>query len=147
MVDISKYTNDVKYRKWCQEIPELEFPEGMKVKIIPPFGGAAVRFIANGISIYLDIDDSLGCFGSPYWEIYPYLGNPTRVAMEDTEELIIKIIEASEHKIFIKKYKIDLDYEDEQDFREYLKWVSSGKPEGEGLTSPNRLIRIASKQP
>ena len=142
---MEKYVNDQKYREWTPKIPELEFPEGMKVKIIPPFAGAAIRFVANGISVYLDMDSSLGVMSYPYWEIHPYLGDTMRVKMEDTKTLMTAIVEASEQKIFEEKYKIDLNYEDAQDFVEYLEYLKSGKDEGVGLTSPNRLIRIVSK--
>ena len=66
------------YDKWKQEIPFINFPSDWGVKIIPTFTGAVVRFLVNmkdsdsSISVYLDCYDELGCFGEPYWEIYPY---------------------------------------------------------------------------
>ena len=66
-----RYEMDRGWRKWRDKIPTLQFPDGWKVRIIPPFVGATVRFVAEGISVYLDCHDSLGCVGEPYWEIHP----------------------------------------------------------------------------
>ena len=74
------------WRRWCEEIPELQFPSSWNVKIIPPFGGAMVRFIINEkISVYLDCYDSLGFMGEPYWEIYPYCDDTWRCPMNNTD--------------------------------------------------------------
>lgn len=66
---------DEKWREWSNIIPEVHFKEDWNVKIIPPFGGALIRFRVikndNEVSIYLDVDDSLGFVGKPYWELYP----------------------------------------------------------------------------
>jgi len=93
--DVEKHEE---WRRWCEEIPELQFPSSWNVKIIPPFGGAMVRFIINEkISVYLDCYDALGFMGEPYWEIYPYCDDTWRCPMNDTDDLIAHIDEALLH--------------------------------------------------
>ena len=64
-------------------------------KIIPPFAGAIVRFMIDKgdkhVSVYLDCYDNLGCFGSPYWEIYPYEEDVYRTSMENVDDLMLRI--------------------------------------------------------
>jgi len=85
------------WREWVERIPNISFPADWRVKIIPPFGGALVRFLVikgeKRISVYLDVFERLGFYGGPYWEIYPYGTDVYRVSMENTEELIQKITE------------------------------------------------------
>lgn len=92
---ISKYDAEMESSKWIKEIPYIEFPSSWKVKIIPPFCGAVVRFIVmlpdfpkDTISVYLDCYDQLGFFGQPYWEVYPYQGDTGRCPMDDTKTLL-----------------------------------------------------------
>ena len=42
----------------------------------------------------MDARATLGYFGQPYWEIYPYQGDVYRVPMNDIDELLTKIEEA-----------------------------------------------------
>jgi hypothetical protein len=90
-----QYSELMEHSKWTKEIPYISFPPDWKVKIIPPFGGAVIRFLIekNGIivSVYLDCYDNLGCHGAPYWEVYPYDGDIYRCDMEDTKSLISAI--------------------------------------------------------
>lgn len=68
------------YRKWCREIPALKFDPNWEIRIIPPFGGAIVRFTAdyNGkhVSVYFDAYSELGYMYDsndepiPYWEVF-----------------------------------------------------------------------------
>ena len=86
------------WRKWCEEIPYINFPQDWSVKIIPPLTGAIVRFRVNtpkasGISVYLDCYDRLGFFGEPYWEVYPYKNDIFRCKMNDIESLLKAISE------------------------------------------------------
>jgi hypothetical protein len=81
--------------RWMIEIPSLQFPSDWKVRIIPPFGGAIIRFIAidtkgSEVSVYLDAYDQMGSMGKkPYWEIHPdESGDCTRYWMNETAELI-----------------------------------------------------------
>lgn len=84
------------WSKYSKSIPFIEFPSGWKIKMRPPFTGAMVRFFVStdgiknedGISVYLDCHDHLGCFGEPYWEIYPYQEDVGRCAMADVDELL-----------------------------------------------------------
>jgi len=81
-----------RWDEWIPHIPELSFPSEWKVKVIPPFAGAMARFQVtyqgSFASIYLDVYEILGCFGEPYWEVYPVNGDVGRVAMADTTGLI-----------------------------------------------------------
>ena len=94
MADMQRYNIEYEenWKKWCKEIPKLKFESDWEVKIIPPFGGAMVRFTidynGNHVSVYLDVNDSLGCMGEPYWEIYDGKEEPQRFSMYDTDELM-----------------------------------------------------------
>ncbi len=85
---------EMEYGRWCDEIPYIRFPVAWNVQVIPPFGGAVVRFHVRNkrgmtVSVYLDCYDTLGCYGAPYWEIFPGDGNDvSRYAMEDVAGLI-----------------------------------------------------------
>lgn len=87
------YEKAMEMNKWRKEIPEISFPTDWKIRIIPPFAGAVVRFCVtsgNGahVSVYLDCYESLGIFGEPYWEIYPYFEDVFRCPMKSTDELL-----------------------------------------------------------
>ena len=88
----------MEYTNWCGEIPYITFPSDWQVQVIPPFAGAVVRFkIKKGdasVSIYLDCYDILGCYGQPYWEVYPHEDDVFRCDMEDTETLLRAIAES-----------------------------------------------------
>ena len=71
----SLYDETFETREWAGGIPSLRFKEEWEVKIVPPFGGAIIRFwvFANGkrVSVYLDGYNMLsGEANEPYWEIY-----------------------------------------------------------------------------
>lgn len=87
-----KYARDEKYREWGNMIPEIVFPANLRVKLSPPFGGAAVRFVAvDGdayASVYLDMDNSLGYGPGPYWEVYPVNGDTARFDMDDWQSMM-----------------------------------------------------------
>ena len=85
------------YRKWLEEwtpkIPTIQFPSDWNIKIVPNFGGSLVRFrVISGkrdISVYLDVDSSLGYYlDGPYWEVYPSGDDVSRVAMANVKGLI-----------------------------------------------------------
>lgn len=100
-----KTEEEFEWKKWSQEIPYISFPSEWEIKIVPPFANAIIRFLVkNGndcISVYLDCYDLLGCFGAPYWEVYPYPHQESdtghwyldtaRCAMSDTDGLIKNI--------------------------------------------------------
>jgi hypothetical protein len=94
----SEYGILMEHEKWIKEIPYLDFPKEWKIQISPPFAGAVVRFRVKykeaDISVYLDCYDNLGCFGAPYWEVYPYDNDVYRCEMKNTEELI-RVIQES----------------------------------------------------
>lgn len=89
---------DEEWRRWCKEIPYIKFDKNWEVKVIPPVSGAIVRFrVKHGSaesSIYLDCYDKLGCFGEPYWEVYPHEGDVYRCKMEDTNSLLSAVSES-----------------------------------------------------
>jgi hypothetical protein len=84
-------------RKWMTKIPYLKFPSDVEVKVIPPFGGAMARFVVKkgkrGVSCYLDCYGHLGAMDEPYWEIYPYKNDTYRCYLNETDELMEKIVE------------------------------------------------------
>ena len=88
------YDDAMEPGKWRKEIPFIEFPAGWKVQISPPSGGAVVRFRVKKdkaeMSVYLDCYDSIGRYGSPYWEIYPYNDEAStyRCGIKETEKLL-----------------------------------------------------------
>lgn len=93
----------MEWEKWRKEIPYINFPENFLVQIVPPSTGAMVRFIIKDkeypedtwISIYLDCYDNLGCYGSPYWELYPCkyedYEDTYRCGMNEVDLLISKL--------------------------------------------------------
>ena len=92
-MSVEDYNYDVRMEtyKWIEEIPYLQFKESWEVTVIPPFGGAVVRFLVKkgdiGASVYLDCYDKLGCYGEPYWEVYAS-NEPIRFPMLDTKGLM-----------------------------------------------------------
>jgi hypothetical protein len=90
------------WRKWCLEIPFIDFPEEYSIQAIPPFGGAVARFVVKHkelnrtISVYLDCYDQLGIFGEPYWEMYPYEDDIYRTEMANIDDLLLHIKEEFE---------------------------------------------------
>lgn len=93
---ISKRSQVEISEKWdeiVKQIPTLNFKEEWNVKIIPPFAGAIARFhiIKNDVmvcSVYLDFYDRLGCYGEPYYELYPHEDDIKRYSLKETNELI-----------------------------------------------------------
>ena len=77
---IAKYDNLQECRGWGARIPALHFEREWDVKIIPPFGGAVIRFHINHngkhVSVYFDGYSELGYMVDendkpiPYWEYY-----------------------------------------------------------------------------
>jgi hypothetical protein len=98
------YGRDEEFEEWRTKIPAIQFPGDWKVTMIPPFGGAIVRFWIwipgtedkDIISVYLDCYDRLGCAGEPYWEVYPYQGDCGRCLMNETKKLLEMIADRSE---------------------------------------------------
>lgn len=88
------------WSKWQTDVPYLTFREDWKVRVIPPFGGAVVRFLVRRddtpegevVSVYLDCYGELGAMDRPYWEIYPAEdGDTDRFYMAETDELLAGI--------------------------------------------------------
>lgn len=81
-----------------KEIPALHFEKEWDVRIIPPFGGAVIRFWIwhnnKKVSVYFDAYDELGFVGEPYFEYYDgeecyrYLMNESEAMMEDIKKFL-----------------------------------------------------------
>jgi len=89
------YDNIMETRKWASEIPDLDFDPFWKVRVVPPFGGAVIRFYVKNpfnnrfVSVYLDCYGHLGTVDEPYWEIYPDKdGDASRFSLYDTVDLL-----------------------------------------------------------
>lgn len=91
-VKIAEVENIQEYKKWEKLIPFIKFPADWEIKIIPPFGGAVLRFVVrrgeNIVSVYLDCYDRLGSYGEPYWEIYPCKPDTYRCPMNEVDDLL-----------------------------------------------------------
>lgn len=91
-IDRYKIEEEQNWRGWIEKIPAIQFDDGWKVQVIPPFSGALARFrVTVGdktASVYLDGYEVIGCFGEPYWEVYPVDDDVGRCAMADTDELL-----------------------------------------------------------
>lgn len=95
---ICEYDRLQETRKWMQELPYLHFKKEWNVRIIPPFGGAIIRFCIdyNGkhVSVYFDGYDELGFVREPYFEFYNgeecyrYLMNESEEMMRDIENFL-----------------------------------------------------------
>lgn len=104
MASMERYAieRDERWTERMLEIPTIQFPASWKVRMIPPFGGAIVRFqvvLPSGVekSVYLDWYDNLGYYGSPYWEVYPVDGDVGRCDQADVNQLL-RLIESDEEE-------------------------------------------------
>lgn len=102
MIDVFKFERAREWGKWVKRIPFFEPKAGWKIAVIPPFGGAVARFrveLPDGRSksVYLDCYDELGCYGEPYWEVYPVGDDVGRCPMDEVE-LLIQLIEAPDEE-------------------------------------------------
>ena len=80
MMIISKYESLQECRKWCGRLPAFNFDKKWDVQIIPPFGGAIIRFCIKyndkQVSVYFDGYSELGYMVDendepvPYFEYY-----------------------------------------------------------------------------
>lgn len=81
------WQNAFAIERWAHEMPRLKFPSHWIVQVIPPFGGAIVRFVIyykkRSVSVYFDAFDQLGCFGETHWDAYPIDGDNVRWPMKD----------------------------------------------------------------
>ena len=92
------------YRKWGTMIPSLHFEKEWSVRIIPPFGGALIRFTidynSKHISVYFDGYSELAWMYDrndnpiPYFEyfdgeeVHRYFINETEQMMADIKEFL-----------------------------------------------------------
>lgn len=99
-------------QRWQDEVarlPWIQFPSDWKVKVIPPYGDAVVRFLVTlpdgrEKSVYHDSRASLGEYFDdmdepiPYWEVYPVNGDVGRCGTDEVELLLEMIAEGSEEQ-------------------------------------------------
>lgn len=95
--------------KWGEKIPYMSMPDYIEFKAIPPFSGTVIRYwfrhkknFSAWCSVYLDCYDVLGCYNSPYFEVYPYEDDVFRCKIDEVDLLTQAIIET------IDKQFIDL---------------------------------------
>ena len=101
---ISDYERVQESRKWMKKIPSLHFEKEWDVKIIPPFGGAVIRFWigynSKEVSVYFDAYSELGFMVDendnpiPYFEYYDgedchrYYMDESEKMMEDIKNFL-----------------------------------------------------------
>lgn len=101
---IAKYDGLQETKKWAKELPVLHFEKEWDVKIIPPFGGAVIRFCIDyndkHVSIYFDAYSELGWVVDkngnpiPYFEYYDgeecyrYYMDESEKMMEDIKNFL-----------------------------------------------------------
>lgn len=88
----SNIDQEYDYRGWANKMPSLKFNPTWGVTIMPPFGGAIVRFRVEknnkSVSVYFDAFDELASVGSPYWEIYPYEDDVERFLFGEEDKML-----------------------------------------------------------
>ena len=94
---ISDYERVQESRKWMKEIPALHFDKEWDVRIIPPFGGAVIRFWIwhndKKASVYFDAYSELGYMYDendnpiPYFEFYNGM-DYQRYYLYETEQMM-----------------------------------------------------------
>jgi len=110
--------------EWVGKIPIIPFKKDWQIELNPPFNGALVRFnvMKNGksISVFLDVDDSLGCMNEPYWEIYPYYQDTQRFLLYQVSDLVKAIdleLNRSDDYDKIKNVMEDNDFGYEESYK------------------------------
>lgn len=96
MATVARYEVEFQegWRGFCSSVPFIPMKPGWLVAVVPPFGGAAGRFLVRNaeskrsVSVYLDRDNSLGCWDGPYWEVSPHDGDVFRCDMADVDALV-----------------------------------------------------------
>jgi hypothetical protein len=89
--------SDYENMEWIEYIPIFNFPSEWGIKVVPPFGGAVIRFQVfynyMMVSVYLDCHDNLGFENQPYFEadradLRDDDLSPVRVLLKDSDDLI-----------------------------------------------------------
>lgn len=101
--------------QWGLKVPPIKnVPENISIKVLPPFGGAMVRFLVGNVetnrcvSVYLDCYDMLGSYGRPYWELYPNQeGDISRYPMEGLDDAMTEI-----YSLLNNEYGMEMSAED-----------------------------------
>jgi hypothetical protein len=75
-----------------QSVPMLKFKPSWEVRVMPSLWGALVRFQVSKrgklVSVYLDVENNMGCYDGHYWEAYNFEDDPERFSKSDTEGLM-----------------------------------------------------------
>jgi len=113
-----KIEKEEKWDEYNTAMPFIPVLEDWEIRILPPFGGALMRFqLQKGkrhFSIYFDATGALGIMTSPYWEVYPMIlkevdenGNPIEDTMRyyqnEFREMIKDIYEQVETVEYLKE--------------------------------------------
>lgn len=89
------------YGRWMKELPFFTVPEGFKIKVVPPWHGAVIRFwiqkddavdMENSVSVYFDSMNVLGSMSQPYWEAYPIDDDCRRYFVGEEEKMMSDIV-------------------------------------------------------
>lgn len=89
------------YERWMKELPFLTIPEGFRIKVVPPFHGAVIRFwiqkadavdMENSVSVYFDSANVLGWMSEPYWEAYSIDGDCARYKVGEEDKMMEDIV-------------------------------------------------------
>lgn len=96
------------WRDYSNLVPELNLDSEWRIKILPPWGGALIRFIISykdcTVSTYFDAHNRLGCMLEPYWEIYPNRdGECSRFLIKESDQLVDAIRESLIQQIYDKE--------------------------------------------
>lgn len=100
-----KAESEENWREWSNKMEFIDFKDEWKIRIVPPFTGAMVRFqittedIDGSVSVYLDCHSNLGVTKNPYWEVYNYEEPPERILYEEGTEKLLELIEDKLNKL------------------------------------------------
>lgn len=89
------------YGRWMRELPFMEIPAGFKIKVVPPWHGAVVRFwiqkadavdMEKCISVYFDSRNVLGSMDQPYYEAYSIDDECQRYFVGEEDKMMADIV-------------------------------------------------------
>jgi hypothetical protein len=86
------------WRALAFDLPYFSLPEGWKICVTPPFGGASARFrvmpphTTETVSVFLDSTDALGLVGETYWEVHPVDDDVERFLKDEIDDLMACIV-------------------------------------------------------
>lgn len=91
--DRTAIEHDEHWSDFYNHMPFIYLRFGYQFRVMPPFGGALMRFAISyegtSFSIYFDPFERLGLYGSPYYEVYPL--NDDVYRSEDINDIMMQI--------------------------------------------------------